>query len=97
MARYVIRGAVRDEEGHAVEGAAIEIGGELVFTNSSGEFFVRVGRPTRSAVKVLTGEFLLPGHWEVVSAPAEVEAGPETRPGVEIVLRHPVMVPAAAE
>jgi len=89
MARYVIRGAVHDEEGQAVEGAAVEIGGEVVFTNSSGEFFLRVGRPTRSAVKVLTGEFLLPGQWEVVNAPAEVEAGPETRPGIEIVLRHP--------
>ena len=89
MGRYVIRGAVRDEQGNGVEGAAVDIGGEMVFTNSSGEFFLRVGRPTRSAVKVLTGEFLLPGQWEVVSAPVEVEAGPETRPGIEIVLRRP--------
>jgi hypothetical protein len=89
MARYVIRGVVRDEDGQAVEGAAVDIGGEVVFTNSTGEFFVRVGRPTRSAVKVLTGEFLLPGQWEVVTAPTEVVAGPETRPGISIVLRHP--------
>jgi hypothetical protein len=93
----VIRGVVRDEEGHAVEGAAVEIGGEVVFTNSTGEFFLRVGRPTRSPVKVLLGEFLLPGQWEVVSAPVEVEAGPETRPGMEIILRHPLPQPAPAE
>jgi hypothetical protein len=94
MARYVIRGAVRDEAGAPVEGAAVDIGGEVVFTNSGGEFFLRVGRPTRSAVKVLTAEFLLPGHWEVVSAPAEVEAGPESRAGIEIILRHPAPPPA---
>jgi hypothetical protein len=97
MARYVIRGAVRDEEGPAVEGAAVDIGGEVVFTNSSGEFFLRVGRPSRSSVRVLTEEFLLPGRWEVVSAPAEVEAGPETSPGIAIILRRPTLVPATRE
>ena len=94
MARYVIRGAVRDEAGAPVEGAAVDIGGEVVFTNSGGEFFLRVGRPTRSPVKVLTAEFLLPGQWEVVSAPADVEAGPESRAGIEIILRHPAPQPA---
>ncbi|MDQ3208615.1 MAG: hypothetical protein M3Q37_08395, partial [Gemmatimonadota bacterium] len=86
MARYVIRGTVRDDQGQPVEGAAVEVGSDVVFTNSTGEFFLRVGRPTRSPVKVLIGEFLLPGQWEVVSAPAEVEAGPESRPGIVIVL-----------
>jgi hypothetical protein len=94
MARYVIRGTVRDEAGAPVEGAAVDIGGEVVFTNSGGEFFLRVGRPTRSPVKVLTAEFLLPGQWEVVSAPADVEAGPESRAGIEIILRHPATPPA---
>lgn len=97
MARYVIRGVVKDEDGLGVEGAAVEIGGEVAFTNSSGEFFLRVGRPTRSPVRVLTEEFLLPGQWEVVSAPAEAVAGPETSPGIEIVLRHPGPLPAIPE
>ena len=48
MARYVVRGTVRDESGNPVEGAAIEIGGEVVFTNSTGQFFHRLGRPGRS-------------------------------------------------
>lgn len=97
MARYVIRGTVRDDQGQPVEGAAVEVGSNVVFTNSTGEFFLRVGRPTRSPVKVLIGEFLLPGQWEVVSAPAEVEAGPESRPGIVIVLRRPVLVPVVPE
>jgi hypothetical protein len=89
MARYVVRGIVRDENGNPVEGAAIEIGTDVVFTNSTGEFFHRLGRPGRSPVKVLTAEFLLPGHWEVVSAPPEAVAGSETAKGIEIILRHP--------
>jgi hypothetical protein len=93
----VIRGEVKVETGQGVEGAAVEIGEEVVFTNSRGEFFLRVGRPARQPVKVLTAEFLLPGQWEVVRAPAEVVAGPETSPGIEIILRHPGPSPATPE
>ena len=93
MARYVVHGSVRDEHGNPVEGAAIEIGTDVVFTNSTGQFFHRLGRPGRSALKVLTEEFLLPGQWEVVSAPAEAVAGSENAGGVEIILRHPGAAP----
>jgi hypothetical protein len=89
MTRYVVRGTVRDEQGLPVEGAAVEIGSEIVFTNSSGQFFHRLGRPGRWPVKVVTAEFLLPGRWEVASAPSEAVAGSETGPGIVIVLRHP--------
>jgi hypothetical protein len=92
MGRYVVRGTVVEENGNPVEGAAIEIGTEVVFTNSAGQFFHRLGRPGRSGVKVLTAEFLLPGQWEVVSAPAEAVAGPEAGNGIEIILRHPAAI-----
>ena len=89
MSRYVVRGSVRDDEGNPVEGAALDIGGQLVFTNSGGEFFLRIGRPSSALLTVLTAEFLLPGQWEVVSAPAQVRAGPENSArGIEIVLRR---------
>ena len=88
MARYVIRGIVRDEEGLPVEGAAIALGSEVVFTNSAGQFFHRVGRPGRSPVAVRMDEFLLPGKWELVSAPEQAVAGSETSSGIEIILRH---------
>ena len=95
MGRYVVRGVVRDEEGQPVEGAAVELGGEVVFTNSRGEFFVRVRRPQRYALSVPLEEFLLPGHWEVVTAPSEAIAGSEDRAqAVEIILRR--VRPAAA-
>ena len=52
MGRYVVRGVVRDERGQPVEGAALEVGGEVVFTNSAGEFFVRTRQPRRYDVAV---------------------------------------------
>lgn len=94
MARYVIRGTVRDESGNPIEGAAVDLGGEVVFTNSTGQFLLRVKRPNRYAVTVLPAEFLLPGQWEVASAPTDVMAAEESRAGqVEIILRHPPTTP----
>jgi hypothetical protein len=88
MARYVLRGTVRDEAGKPIEGAALDLGGELVFTNSGGEFFLRAKNPRRFALKILTDEFLLPGRWEVVQAPSEVTASDENRAtSIEIILR----------
>ena len=52
MGRYVVRGVVRDEAGGPVEGAAMEIGGEVAFSNSRGEFFVRTRRPQRYDISV---------------------------------------------
>jgi hypothetical protein len=96
MGRYVIRGVVRDDGGQPVEGAALDLGGELAFTNSAGEFFVRVRRPTAYDLSVRLEEFLFPGRWEVVSAPARVQAEREgAAPGIEVILRHPAPAPAA--
>jgi hypothetical protein len=93
MARYVIRGVVRDDAGYPVEGAAVGLGGEVVYTNSAGEFFLRVRRPSRHPVTVLLGEFLMPGRWEVVEAPAVATAAEETHAvPVEIRLRHPAPI-----
>jgi hypothetical protein len=90
MGRYVVRGTVRDQAGNPVEGAALDLGGEIVFTNSAGDFFLRAKSPRGFSLKVLTEEFLLPGRWEVVSAPAEVTPFEESRPGlIEIILRSP--------
>ena len=77
MARFVVRGTVQDELGNPVEGAALAIDREVVYTNSAGEFFLRARHPQRYSVKLLLGEFLLPGQWEIVSAPDQVTAADE--------------------
>jgi hypothetical protein len=89
ISRYLIRGMVHDEEGKPVEGAALDLGGQLVFTNSSGEFVLRVKRPDRYEMKILLDEFLLPGLWEVVSTPSTATAATESLAvPLEIILRH---------
>jgi hypothetical protein len=94
ISQYVIRGQVQDTTGAPVEGAAVALNGEVVFSNSSGDFLLRVKRPSRYTVMVLPAEFLLPGQWEVVSAPSEVVAASEAKATpLQIVLRHPNSIP----
>ena len=89
IGRYLVRGIVRDVEGAPVEGAALDLGGQVIFTNAQGAFFVRDSRPRRLPLTVLLGEFLLPGRWALEAAPATVDAQPENRNvPVEIRLRR---------
>jgi hypothetical protein len=95
MGRYVVRGVVRDELGQPVEGAALAVGGEVICTNSTGEFFVRVRSPRQYDLAVRLEEFLFPGRWEVVVSPAQCRAQPEnSSSSLEIVLRR--VTPTAA-
>jgi len=80
--RYVITGAVVDEHGQPMEGAAIQLqGGAVVYSDSQGKFFVRVKHNTPSALVVLLQEFAAPGRWAVVSCPAAA------MPGIEVVIK----------
>ncbi|HZI76029.1 MAG TPA: carboxypeptidase regulatory-like domain-containing protein, partial [Gemmatimonadales bacterium] len=89
MSRYVVRGTVRDETGAPVEGAAVQLNEDVVYTNSAGNFLLRAKHPEVYRLSVLTGEFLLPGQWLVVKAPAQITAMEETSSAlVEIVLRR---------
>lgn len=69
VARFMVKGRVVGEDGTPVEGAALEVGGELVYTDSKGNFFHR--RPTRHplSIRVVPDEFLSPGTYAVVDAP----------------------------
>lgn len=75
--RYLIEGRVVDESGAPVDGAAIAIGGSTVFTDSRGQFFVRLSDKHPVPVRVLLDEFLAAGSFEVVSAPASATPQPE--------------------
>lgn len=79
IARYVFLGRVLDQNGDPVEGAAIDLEGETVFTNARGELLLRARGPRRAHPQVLLDDFLLPGRWRVVEVPSEVIAAPEDR------------------
>jgi hypothetical protein len=65
--RFIVQGIVVDEADIPVDGAAIDIGGSVVFTDSRGRFFVRLSSSRPTAVDVLVNEFLAAGRFEVVS------------------------------
>jgi hypothetical protein len=89
LAKFIVKGRVVDEDGAAVDGAAIDFDGEMAFSNQAGEFQIRVGRPKRLKLTVKPEEFLLPGRWLVVRAPEEAQADAEERAeSITIVLRR---------
>jgi len=71
-ARYMVRGRVQDQAGRAVEGAAIRVGEQLVFTNADGEFFVRRNKAGTLPLEVVLTEFLNSAPFHLVSAPPAV-------------------------
>jgi hypothetical protein len=71
--RYLVQGRVVDESGAAIDGAAIQVGGATVFTDSRGRFFVRLSSNRPTAVRVLVDEFLTTGRFEAVSIPTTVK------------------------
>lgn len=70
--RYMIRGRVIDESGVSIAGAALRVAEQLVFTNSAGEFFVRVRNRTPQDVRLEPSEFMTSIRYEAVSAPERV-------------------------
>jgi len=87
--RYMVRGHVQDQTGGAIQGAAIRIGQQLVFTNADGEFFVRLKKAGSLTLEVVLTEFLNPALFHLVSALTEVKVFPEpVAPDVEIVLER---------
>lgn len=89
LRQYLVRGEVRDTAGVPIEGAALRIGGELVVTDSRGEFLVRTDRAEPLALVVALDEFIATGRFEVVSSPAQVTPSSDERAApVAIVLRR---------
>ncbi|MCI0403517.1 MAG: SPOR domain-containing protein [Acidobacteria bacterium] len=89
LARNIVRGRVVDEKNEPLNGAALRIGKELAFTDGDGRFFLRVKKARVYAVTVALDEFILPGYFEVVKAPAEVQAvGEDSADEIMIVVRR---------
>jgi len=72
LTRYVVQGIVRDDRGAPLSGAALLIGGELVFSDSRGRFFARFRSTRQVRITVLLEEFLVSGRFRVELVPAIV-------------------------
>jgi hypothetical protein len=77
IGKYVVKGVVMDEQERPIAGAAIRVGNEIAFTDSEGQFVVRLAKRSRESLRVAFEDFLTPTIYELVSAPAQVEATPE--------------------
>lgn len=87
--KYLVRGRVTDEFGNPISGAALRVNSELVFSDALGEFFVRLAKPGPHSLNVAPEEFITPGVFEVVSAPATVIGKREEAAGeVHIIVRR---------
>jgi hypothetical protein len=87
--RYLVRGRVLDEKGEPVDGAAVHIGEELIYTNAAGEFFSRRKTASILPMQVLFSEFLNPAPFSLISAPQTViPALDSAAPEVLVILRR---------
>jgi hypothetical protein len=87
--KYLIQGVVKDDQGLPVEGAALHIGRQLAYTDSSGHFTARFSKRASFLLSVAPEEFINNGLYEVVSAPAQAAADREENAGeLQVVVRR---------
>jgi hypothetical protein len=89
IAKYVVQGVVKDDQGVPVEGAALRIGREIVYSDSAGHFLVRFSKHGPFAVSVVPEEFLTNVAYETVSAPPQVRAeSDDAATDIQVIVRH---------
>lgn len=89
---YLVRGRVLTDTGEPVEGAAIRIGDEVVYTDTQGTFFIRMNKERKVQLEVRLAEFSNPAQFSVISAPVSVQASSDDQaPEVRIVLHRLVL------
>ena len=89
IAKLLVQGIVKDEHGNPVEGAALRIGKEVIYSDSTGAFLARMSKHGPFPLTVAPDEFIANGVYEAVSAPPWVRAEAEdTVRNVEIVIRR---------
>ena len=87
--KYVVLGVVQDPDGAAVEGAAILLGREVVYSDDRGEFMLRLRKPKEVSLKVELNEFLTAGTFEVLKSPQTAKPQPEEQAQkVEVIVRR---------
>jgi hypothetical protein len=75
--KYVVLGKVVDAAGAALAGVALQVDGQMVFSDSRGEFLVRFSKRKKVSFKVSLDDFLTATPYTVVTAPTSAETAPE--------------------
>ncbi len=70
--KYLVQGIVKDQEGKAVAGAAVQIGNQMVFTDGDGRFLYRSKKHKEWQFAIVPSQFLINGFFEAVQAPPTV-------------------------
>ena len=88
---------MKDDHGNPVEGAALRVGKEVVYSDSTGAFLVRMKKHGPFALSIVPDEFVTSGVYETVSAPSAVRAEVEDAAvSVEVVIRRIPQQPGKA-
>ena len=87
--KFLIEGVVKDDRGSPVQGAALHLGGEVVYSDEEGKFLLRTRKRHPCTLQVAPDEFMTAELFEVVQAPSTVwpELEASATP-LEIVLRR---------
>lgn len=89
ISKYLVQGVVKDDQSNPLEGAALHIGKQVVYTDSLGHFMARFPKRNVFPLSVAPDEFTANGFYQVVSAPSEVRAESEDNTSeVQIVVRR---------
>ena len=89
ISKYVIQGLVVDDQGAPVEGAALHVGKQVAYTDSSGHFMLRFSKRGSFPLSLAPEEFIANGVYQVVSAPSEVHTETEDSAiDVQVVVRR---------
>ena len=89
IAKFLVQGIVKDDQGNPVEGAALRVGKEVIYSDSSGAFLVRMRKHGPFPLTVVPDEFISNGLYQTVSAPSAVRAETDDAAAtVEVVIRR---------
>lgn len=83
LSGHLLAGICRDQSGKRVEGCALKIGNDEVYSDAEGNFFTR-SRKITAALACLPNDFASPGQWKIVQCPSSIQ---ENLPAVVLVHR----------
>jgi hypothetical protein len=77
FSKYIIHGRVVNEAGQGVWGIAVQVGPEVVYSDTQGEFSLHVKNAKPMQLAVATDKSLQSSWWKLQSAPSVAQGRPE--------------------